>query len=56
MTKQLNASCSFQNGLLVCELTRDIVEVVLKVETRGGKHTLIKDRYNRTEKNPMGKS
>ena len=50
MTKQLNASCSFQNGLLVCELTRDIVEVVLKVKMKWGKHTLIKDRYNRAEK------
>ena len=50
MTKQLNASCSFQNGLLVCELTGDIVEVVLKIKTRWGKHTLIKDRYNRMEK------
>ena len=50
MTKQLNASCSFHNGLLVCELTGDVVEVVLKVKTRWGKHTLIKDKYNRTEK------
>ena len=50
MTKQLNASCSFQNGLLTCELTGDIVEVVLKVKMRWGKHTLIEDKYNRTEK------
>ena len=50
MTKQLNASCSFQNGLLVCELTRDIVEVVLKVKMKWGKHTLIEDIYNRMEK------
>ena len=50
MTKQLNASCSFQNGLLVCELTRDAVEVVLKVKMRWGKHTLIEDQYSRTEK------
>ena len=50
MTKQLNASCSLQNGLLVCELTGGIVEVVLKVKMRWGKHTLIEDKYNRTEK------
>ena len=50
MAKQLNASCSFQNGLLVCELTGGTVEVVLKVKTRWGKHTLIEDKYNRTEK------
>ena len=50
MAKQLNASCSFQNSLLVCELTADAVEVVLKLKMRWGKHTLIKDQYNRTEK------
>ena len=50
MNEQLNASCNFQNGLLVCELTGDAVEVVLKVKTRWGKHTLIEDRYSRTEK------
>ena len=50
MAKQLNASCSFQNGLLVCKLTGDAVEVVLKVKMKWGKHTLIKDQYNRTKK------
>ena len=50
MAKQLNALCSFQNGLLVCELTGNVIEVVLKVKMRWGKHTLIEDRYNRTEK------
>ena len=49
MNKQLNALCNFQDSLLVCELTGDAVEVVLKVKTRWGKHTLIHDRYNRTE-------
>ena len=50
MNKQLNASCNFQSGLLVCEITGNAVEVVLKVKTRWGKHTLIEDSYNRTEK------
>ena len=50
MAKHLNASCSFLNGLLLYELTKDIVEVVLKVKTRLGKHTLIEDQYSRTEK------
>ena len=50
MTKQLNTSCSFQNDLLVCELTGYIVEVVLNVKMKWGNHTLIKGRYNRTEK------
>ena len=46
MTKQLNASCSFQ----VYKRTEDIVEVILKVKMRWKKHTLIKERYSRTEK------
>ena len=50
MGKQLNASCDFQKGLLVCELPKIIVEVVLKVNTRWGKNTLIEDHYSRTEK------
>ena len=57
MKKQLNASSSFQNGFLVCELIGGAVEVVLKAKMRWGKHTLVKDRYNRTEKfHPMGKN
>ena len=32
------------------DLARDIVEVELKVKTEWGKHTLIEDRYSRTEK------
>ena len=49
MSKQLNTSCNFQDGLLVCKLTKDVVEVVLKVKTRWGKHTLIEDQYSRTD-------
>ena len=50
MNKQLNASCDFQDGLLVCELAKDAVKVVLKVKTKWGKYTLIEDRYSRAEK------
>ena len=50
MSKQLNASCNFQDGLLICELSRDTVEVVLKEKTKWVKHTLIEDQYCRTEK------
>ena len=50
MTKQLKVSCDFQDGLLVCELPKDTVEIVLKVKTRWGKHTLIEDQHSRTEK------
>ena len=50
MNKQLNTSCDFQDGLLVCELAKDTVEVELKVKRKWGKYTLIEDRYSRTEK------
>ena len=50
MTRQLKVSCNFQDGLLVCELPKDTVEIVLKVKTRWGKHTLIEDQHSRTEK------
>ena len=50
MSKQLNASCDFQDGLLVCEFPKDTVEGVLKVKTKWRKHTLIEDQYCRTEK------
>ena len=49
MSKQLNASCAFQDSLLVCNLTRDVVQEGVKVNTKQGKHTLIEDRYSRTE-------
>ena len=50
MTKQLKVSCDFQDGLLICELPKDTVEIVLKIKTRWGKHTLIEDQHSRTEK------
>ena len=50
MSKQLNASCDFQNGLLVCELPKNITEEVLKVKTKWGKHTLTEDQHSRIEK------
>ena len=49
MNKQLNASCDFL-GYLVCQMPKDVVEVELKVKTKWGKYTLIKDFHTRTEK------
>ena len=50
MSKQLKATCHFKDGLLVCHLPNDVVEIELKVKTRWGKHTLIEDLHSRTEK------
>ena len=45
MSKQLNTTCNFKEGLLVCHLPNDIVEIELKIETSRGKHTLIEDPH-----------
>ena len=49
VNKQLNVSCDFL-GDLVCQIPKDVVEVELKVKTKRGKYTLIKDFHTRTEK------
>ena len=49
MNKQMSASCDFL-GYLVCQMPKDAVEVKLKVKTKWGKYTLIKDFHTRTEK------
>ena len=49
MPQQLNVSCDF-NRFLVCKIPKDIVEVELKIKTKWGKYTLLKDFYTRTEK------
>ena len=49
MPKQLEVSCDF-DGFLVCKLPKDIVEVELKIKTKWGKYTLLKDFHSRTEK------
>ena len=49
MPQQLNISCNF-NGFLVCTIPKDVVEVELKIKTKWGKYTLLKDFYTRTEK------
>ena len=50
MSKQLNVSCDFK-GYLVCQMPKDVVENELKVKTKWGKYTLIKDFHSRIEKN-----
>ena len=49
MPQQLNVSCDF-NGFLVCQIPKDVIEVELKIYTKWGKYTLLKDFYTRMEK------
>ena len=49
INKQLNISCAF-DGYSVCQMPKDVVEVELKVKTKWGKYTLIKDFHGRTER------
>ena len=44
MARDLNASCDFGNIYLVCDILKNVVEVVIQVKTRWGKHTLTEDR------------
>ena len=49
MARSLNAHCNFKEGFFTCDLPMDVVELVLKVKTRCGKHTLKEDQERRTE-------
>ena len=49
MPQQFNVSCDF-SGFLVCQIPKDMIEVELKIKTKWGKYTLLKDFYTRTEK------
>ena len=42
--------CDFKQGFFTCNLPKDVVELVLKVKTKCGKHTLKEDREKRTAK------
>ena len=48
-SQQLSVNLDFQ-GLLVCQIPKDAVEVELKIKTKWGKFTLHTDQYTRTEK------
>ena len=47
--QQLSVACNFQ-GFLVCQMSKDVVEVELKIKTKWGKFTLHTDQNTRTEK------
>ena len=48
--RSLNLYCDFKQGFFTCNLSVAMVELVLKVKTKCGKHTLKEDREKRTEK------
>ena len=50
MARSLNSCCDFKQGFFTCNLPIDMIELVLKVKTKHGKHTLKEDREKRTEK------
>ena len=49
MPQQLNFSCDFSR-FLVYKISKDVVEVELKIKTKGGEYTLLKEFYTRMER------
>ena len=50
MARSLNSHCGFKDRFFTCDLPVDVAELVLKVKTRCGKHTLKEDWEKRKEK------
>ena len=50
MGRQLNASCNFNTGYLICDILNNTMEVVVKIKMTFGKHSLVEDRERRTVK------
>ena len=50
MERTLNSWCSFTEGFFTCDIPIDAIELVLKIKTKLGKHTLKADREKRTVK------
>ena len=50
MTRSLNSRCNFKQGFFMCDLPVDMVELILRVKTICGKHTLREDRKKKSEK------
>ena len=49
MPQQLEVSCDL-NGYLMCTMLKDVVEVEMKIKTKWGKYTLLRDFHTMTEK------
>ena len=50
MAKEMNVSCNLLTNRLVCELTEEMMDVLLKVRTRTREHTFREDIYTHTLK------
>ena len=50
MARSLNSIHNFKQGFFICDLPVDAVELILRVKTKCGKHTLKEDREKRTDK------
>ena len=50
MARCLNTNCDFDAGFLISDIPRDTIQVVLKIRTKWGKHTLTEDHKKWTEK------
>ena len=50
MARHLNINCDITSDFFVCDIPRDAIQVVLKIRTKWGKHTLTEDCERRTEK------
>ena len=50
MARTLNSKCNFTEGFFACDILKDTIQLVLKIKTKLGKHTLTEDHERRTEK------
>ena len=50
MAKEMNVSCNFIEHKLNCELPNNMIDILLKVQTKSGEHTFREDVYMRTLK------
>ena len=50
MARSLNSRCDFENGLFCVTFQKDVVLLVVKVQTKTDNHTLVEDTEKQTEK------
>ena len=50
MARSLNLRCDFDNGFFTCNLPGDTILLEVKVKTKTGNHTLVRDTEKWTEK------
>ena len=56
MARHLNATCNFSTGYLICNVSDNAMEVVVKIKMTYGKHTLVEEWEGRMVKyRPWGK-